>query len=50
MKLEVQERPWEVRTERVWGLALNEHFEALFQGGLIHPDSLYGSIRAGPRR
>lgn len=48
--MEVQDKPWEVRTERVWGLGVNEHFEALFQGGLIHADSLYGSIRAGLRR
>ena len=46
----MQDRPWEVETEEMWGLGLNEHFEALVQTVLSTADSSYNSIRAGLRR
>lgn len=34
MKSGVQDRRWRVETEKVWGIHLNDLFEALLQGGL----------------
>ena len=39
-----------METEEVWGLRLNEHFEALLKTVLFKAGSLYNSIRTGLKR